>query len=297
MARYDRLVAPNGALQAPGTMRQILVISSHVAYGTIGLAPTVAPLQQAGIEVTTLPTIVLSNHPGLPRVAGKAVEPVLLEDMTAALDANGWLGTFDAILSGYLPSAEHAAWVRAVVERLRELNPAVVYVCDPILGDDPDGLYIDDAAAEAVREMLLPVADVLTPNRFELAWLSGVDVQSVEDAVSAARILARPKLAATSIPSGIPSRRAELANVLITERGVLVGKVEKLDRVPHGTGDLFAGLFTAELLQGAPDAAALGRAAGGVKHALDVSHGSDRLLLSMMDWTHGIEPARIESLS
>jgi pyridoxine kinase len=278
-------------------MRQILVISSHVAYGTIGLAPMVAPLQQAGIEVTTLPTIVLSNHPGLPRVAGKAFESALLEDMTAALDANGWLGTFDAVLSGYLPSAGHVAWVRAVVERLRELNPSVVYVCDPILGDDPDGLYIDDAAAEAVREMLLPVADVLTPNRFELAWLSGVDVQSVEDAVSAARILARPKLAATSIPSGIPSRRAELANVLITERGVLVGKVEKLDRVPHGTGDLFAGLFTAELLQGAPDAAALGRAAGGVKHALDVSHGSDRLLLSMMDWTHGIEPARIESLS
>jgi pyridoxine kinase len=286
-----------GTLQAPGTMRQILVISSHVAYGTIGLAPMVAPLQQAGIEVTTLPTIVLSNHPGLPRVAGKAFESALLEDMTAALDANGWLGTFDAVLSGYLPSAGHVAWVRAVVERLRELNPSVVYVCDPILGDDPDGLYIDDAAAEAVREMLLPVADVLTPNRFELAWLSGVDVQSVEDAVSAARILARPKLAATSIPSGIPSRRAELANVLITERGVLVGKVEKLDRVPHGTGDLFAGLFTAELLQGAPDAAALGRAAGGVKHALDVSHGSDRLLLSMMDWTHGIEPARIESLS
>jgi len=274
-------------------MRQILVISSHVAYGTIGLTPMVAPLQQAGIEVTTLPTIVLSNHPGLRRVAGKAVEPALLEDMTAALDANGWLGTFDAILSGYLPSAGHVAWVKAVVERLRELNPSVVYVCDPILGDDPVGLYIDDAAAVAVRDTLVPVADVLTPNRFELAWLSGVDVQSVQDAVSAARILARPKLAATSIPSG----RAELANLLFTERGVLVGKVEKLDRVPHGTGDLFAGLLTAELLQGAPDAAALGRAAGGVKHALDISRDSDRLLLSMMDWTHGIEPARIESLS
>ena len=72
------------------------------------------PLQQAGIEVTTLPTIVLSNHPGLPRFAGKALEPALLADMTAALDANGWLGTFDAILSGYLPSAGHVAWVRAL---------------------------------------------------------------------------------------------------------------------------------------------------------------------------------------
>jgi pyridoxine kinase len=274
-------------------MRRILVISSHVAYGTVGLAAMVAPLQQTGHEVTMLPTIVLSNHPGHQRFAGKVLEPALLEDMTAALDANGWLGTFDAVLSGYLPSAGHVAWVQAVVARLRELNPNVVYVCDPILGDDPHGLYIDADAANAVRERLLPVADVLTPNRFELAWLSGVDVQSVADAVSAARVLGRPKLAATSIPSG-PS---EFANVLVAEEPVLVGKVAKMDRVPHGTGDLFAGLLTAELLKGSPEATALGRAAGGVRHVLELSRGSDRLLLSLIDWMKGIEPVRIESLS
>jgi pyridoxine kinase len=274
-------------------MRRILVISSHVAYGTVGLAAMVAPLHQAGLEVTMLATIVLSNHPGHQRFAGKVLEPALLQNMTAALDANGWLGTFDAILSGYLPSTGHVAWVQAVVARLRELNPDAVYVCDPILGDDPHGLYIDADAANAVRERLVAAADVLTPNRFELAWLSGIDVQSVNDAVSAARVLALPKLAATSIPSG----PAELANVLVAEERVFVAKVEKLDHVPHGTGDLFAGLFTAGLLNGEPDSAALARAAGGVKHALDLSRGSDHLLLSLMVWTDGIEPVPVESLS
>ena len=85
--------------------------------------------------------------------------------------------------------------------------------------------------------------------------------------------------------------------MLVAEERVFVAKVEKMDRVPHGTGDLFAGFLTAELLNGAPDAMALGRAAGGVKHALDVSRGRDRLLLSLMDWINGIEPARVESLS
>ena len=280
-------------LASQRTMRSILVISSHVAYGTVGLTAMVAPLQQAGLEVTMLPTIVLSNHVGHRRFAGKVLEPALLGDMTAALDANGWLGSFDAILSGYLPSAGHVAWVQGVVARLRELNPDALYVCDPIFGDDPHGLYIEADAANAVRERLVPAADVLTPNRFELAWLSGIDVQSVKDAVSAARVLARPKLAATSIPSG----PAELANVLVAEERVFVAKVEKMDRVPHGTGDLFAGFLTAELLNGPPDAMVLGRAAGGVKHALDVSRGRDRLLLSLMDWINGIEPTHVESLS
>ena len=274
-------------------MRRILVISSHVAYGTVGLAATIAPLQRAGIEVTALPTVVLSNHPGHARFAGMTLEPALLEDMTAALDANGWLGAFDGIFSGYLPSAAHVDWCGRVVKQMRELNPSVVYVCDPVLGDDPGGLYIDVAAAEAVRDTLLPVADILTPNRFELAWLSDLAVQSVQDAVTAAHALGRAKICATSIPGG----PTELANVLVAEDGVFVGNVEEREHAPHGTGDLFAGLLTSALMQGATDEASLGFAVGGVKHALDVSRGSEHLLLPLMDWTNGIKPTRIARLS
>lgn len=261
-------------------MRRILVISSLVAQDAVGLTPTIAPLQQAGLEVVPLPTVVLSNHPARARCAGTTIAPHVLEEMSGAIDANGWLGTFDAILSGYLPTKEHADWVHRLVVRMRALNPGILYVCDPILGDDPDGLYIDSAAARAVRELLMPSADVLTPNRFELSWLSGVDVSSVDDSIRAARSLDRPKVAATSIPSG----SGELANVLVSDGNVFVAKVDTLPDVPHGTGDLFAGFFTGQLLAGVAPEPAFRYAVDGVELALGASRGSDRLLLPLIDW-------------
>jgi pyridoxine kinase len=253
----------------------------------------IAPLQQAGIEIVALPTIVLSNHPGHDHCAGKPIAATSLAEMTGALDANGWLCGFDAVLSGYLPSAAHVAWVQTIVQRLRELNPHLLYICDPILGDDPGGLYIDIAAAEALRAKLVRIADVLTPNRFELAWLAGIKVRSIKDAVSAARRLSAQKIIATSIPS----RSAELAIVLVNDGAALVTAVRKMESVPHGTGDLFAGLLAAKLLQGAANSDALGYAVGGVKHALDVSRDSDRLLLPLIDWKGGIKQPRVECLA
>src|SRR5690606_10779249 len=97
-------------------------------------------------------------------------------------------------------------------------------------------------AAKAVRDALVPIADVLTPNRFELAWLSGIEVQDIATAISAARHLARPKLIATSIPAAA----GELANILVTGKNALLCKVDKMRDVPHGTGDLFAGALAGE---------------------------------------------------
>jgi pyridoxine kinase len=274
-------------------MRRILVVSSHVAFDPVGLAATILPLQRAGIEVVALPTVVLSNHPARPRVAGVTLEPTLLDGMVRTIEANGWLATFDAVLSGYLPSAAHVAGLREAVKRMRGVNPRLLYICDPIFGDDPQGLYLEASAADAIRELLLPMADAVTPNRFELARLAGIEVRSVDDAVRAALLLGRPQIAATSIPDGA----ARVANVIVAGGQMFIGKVDRLDDVPHGTGDLFAGLLTAKLLDGALPAAALGYAVGGVKHAVDVSRGSDRLLLALMDWSNGIIPAHINRLA
>ena len=272
-------------------MRRILIISSYVARDPVGLTATSPPLQQAGIEVVGLPTVVLSNHPMRAHIAGLTVDPALLKNMVAALEDNGSLATFDAVFSGYLPSAQHVEAVAAAVKRLRELNPAITYICDPIFGDDPDGHYIDERAATAIRDLLLPVTDVLTPNRFELSWLSGLDVKSTRDAVEAISRLGRPMVAGTSIPDG-PSR---LATVLVAEKRVLIGRVEKWDDVPHGTGDVFAGCLTAKLMLGRTPADALGYALAGVRQALEVSRGNDHLLPNLVDWVNGISPVDIEA--
>jgi pyridoxine kinase len=273
-------------------MRRILVITSYVAYDPVGLTATIPPLQQAGIEVVGLPTVILSNHPIRAHIAGLTLDPGLLKNMVTALEDNGGLGTFDAVFSGYLPSARHVAVVAEAVKRLRELNPAISYICDPIFGDDPGGHYIDELAAIATRDLLLPIADVLTPNRFELSWLSGLDVQSPQDAVEAISRLKRPIVAGTSIPDG-PSR---LATVLVADDRVFIGRVEKWDDVPHGTGDVFAGCMTTRLMLGQTPADALAYAIAGVRRVLEVSRGNDRLLPNLVDWINGISPVKLETL-
>lgn len=273
-------------------MSKILMISSYVARDPVGLAAASPPLEQSGIEVVGLPTVVLSNHPIRPHIAGVRLDPALLESMIGALDKNGWLGSFNAVFSGYLPSAEHVEIVAATVKRLRELNPSIAYVCDPIFGDDPKGHYIDEEAAAATRDLLVPLADVLTPNRFELSWLSSLDVRSPTDALQAICQLGRPIVAGTSIPDG-PSR---LATVLVTNKQAYMGTVEKWNDVPHGTGDVFAGCLTAKLMLGQSAEQALAYAIAGVKRALEVSRGHDRLLPHLVDWKNGISPITIEAL-
>ena len=213
--------------------------------------------------------------------------------MVRALENNGWLATFDAVFSGYLPSIQHVEVVAAAVKRLREFKPTITFVCDPIFGDDPGGHYIDERAAHGIRDLLLPLADVLTPNRFELSWLSGIDVKSPSDAIKAISKLNCPIIAGTSIPVGA----SDLATVLITEGRTLMGRVEKWDGVPHGTGDVFAGCLTAKLMLGHKPEEALAYAIGGVRSALEVSRGTDRLLPNLVDWVHGIAPVPIEALS
>ncbi len=118
--------------------------------------------------------------------------------------------------TGYLPTVSHVEFARKLVARVRR-PPAAIYFCDPVMGDLPRGLYIDDAPAETITERLIEKADYLTPNLFELQWLSGEPVSDLASAVKAARSLPAPVTLITSVPlSG-----NHLANVLVTERGVM----------------------------------------------------------------------------
>jgi pyridoxine kinase len=274
-------------------MPRILMISSYVARDPVGLTATTPPLLGAGIEVVGLPTVVLSNHPIRAHIAGITIDPRLLSDMIRALDDNGWLASFDAVFSGYLPSLQHVEAVASAVGRLRTLKPGAPYICDPIFGDDPAGLYIDERSAHGIRDQLLPLADILTPNRFELSWLAGTDVNAPTDAMDAITRIGRPIVAGTSIPDGAGT----LATVMRADAQVYIGRVEKLADVPHGTGDVFAGCLTAKLMLGATPEEALGYAIAGVRRTLEVSRGSDHLLPHLVDWKAGFPPVQVERVS
>lgn len=269
-------------------MARILALSSYVAHGAVGLRATLPPLTASGADIIALPTICLSNHPGHAHTAGQALSPELLQQMIEAIAANGWLTGVDAVLTGYLPGAAHAELAVSLVARIKASNPDVLFVCDPVFGDDPAGPYLTQDVAKTIRSKLLPLSSIATPNRFELEWLSGQPVRDVGSAVSAAAKLNVDRVAVTSVPAG----DHRLANVLVTRSGAWAATVPKLANVPHGTGDLFTGLLLANILKGAADDAALAYAVGGVSKAIEASGRGRDLALAGLDWTAGaVTPA------
>lgn len=255
-------------------MARVLAISSQVVRGYVGLSAAVPALRRLGHEVWPVPTILLSNHPGHARFAGAPVEPRLLTEMADALEANGWLGEVDAVLTGYLPSSAHVDAAAEFVARVRRLKAGALYVCDPVLGDDPKGLYIAPEAAVRVRDRLLGLADLATPNRMELEFLTSRRVGDIDTAARALECLACGGGIATSIPG---DAEASLANVLSLGPSLAIARVPRQERAPHGTGDLMAALITGHLAAGASPSRALALATASVDRALAASSGADEL--------------------
>ncbi|WP_193747427.1 PfkB family carbohydrate kinase [Ruegeria sp. ANG-S4] len=227
-------------------MSRVLILSSYVAIGHVGLSAGQPVCQKLGVNVTAVPTVVLSNHPGWPDVAQAPIEAEQIFRMTEALYANDWLADHSAVLVGYMPSAAHVDAAVDLVSRAKAEANDIRVVVDPILGDHPDGLYVPEDVATAVRDKLLPLANVTTPNLFELEWLSGRKCQSLDDAVQAAKTLGVDKVHVTSAPYG-PNETGILS---LDGPKVSHYQTRQFPDVPHGTGDAFAAMIAAGLTVG-----------------------------------------------
>lgn len=256
-------------------MGRVLAISSYVARGYVGLGAAVPALQALGHETLAVPTVVLSNHYGHRHVGGFEVPAEHLASILDGLKANGWLGGVDAILTGYMPRVVHTEIAAETIERCRQRARGTFYLCDPVLGDDSCGLYVAEEVAVAVRDLLVPKAQLVTPNRFELNWLTGEEVTDSSSALKAGRELATPAVVTTSVPAG----DGLIGNVLINDRDAGLFVTEFRASVPHGTGDLFAALLLGHLLNGEDDAGAVSRATAGVRVVIEASLGEEELKL------------------
>lgn len=293
---------------------RVLAISSWVASGHVGLAAIVPALQRLGHDVVALPTVLLSCHPGHATFAGERVAPELLQRMADVLLAGDGARAFDAVLTGYLPTPAHVEVAERVLDRVRLAGDAP-YLCDPVVGDHPKGLYVDRAAAEAIRDRLVPRADILTPNLFELAWLAGPAAGPMPTSLGEVRALGRavgaPAVLVTSVPvheqPGLvgnllelgPRERHRHGSALRSPRaaGALLATVARHQEVPHGTGDLLSGLFLGHLLRGRSEEEALGRTVAGLEIAVADSLGAPDLQLvrSAERWA-GAAPVSVASL-
>lgn len=247
----------------------ILSIQSAVAYGSVGNAAAVFPLQRLGFEVWRVDTVLFSNHTGYGAWRGTVLDPALVADILAGIEERGVFPECEAVLSGYLGKPALGAAVLQAVRRVKAASPLALYCCDPVMGDAGRGFFVPPELADVYRAEAVPLADLLTPNHFELETLSGLRVDTLAAARQAcAALLARGPRAilATSLAvEGIPA--AEAAMLLATRAGGWLVRTPRLPIVANSAGDLTAALFLAHYLRTEDAAAVLAATATGV-HAV-----------------------------
>ncbi|RFU20428.1 pyridoxal kinase PdxY [Geodermatophilus marinus] len=264
-------------------MVAVLSVQSHVAYGHVGNSSAVFPLQRLGIEVWPVHTVQFSNHTGYGAWRGRVFDGPAIEEVVDGIAERGVLGGADAVLSGYLGSADIGHAVVGTVRRVQEANPAAVYCCDPVTGDVGRGVFVRPGIPEFMREVAVPAADVVTPNHFELDLLAGAETRSlasVRDAVAAVQALGPRVVLTTSL---VTDDTPDGAVDLLASEGGRHHRVRtpRLGVSVNGAGDAIAALFLAHWLDTRDAGTALERAAASVYGLLKATEdaGSREILL------------------
>ena len=244
----------------------LLSIQSHVVYGHVGNSAAVFPLQRLGCEVWPIHTVQFSSHAGYPGWRGRAFDAALIDDCVAGLQAIGALARCEGVISGYLGKAEIGEAALRAVASVRRANPRAAYACDPVIGDEGRGVYVEAGVAEFLRERALSAATVLTPNAFELAVLAGRPVGNLDEARAALALLrARGPQVVLVTSLRLDDTPADALDMLACEGDELWRlRTPKLPIAVNGAGDLTAALFFFHWLRSGSAAQALASAASSV---------------------------------
>lgn len=228
------------------TPRAVIVISSHVARGSVGNRAAVFALETLGFPVWAVPTVILPWHPGHGRATRIVPDAAQFAALMQDLENAQWLGEVAAVLTGYLGEASQVEAVAGLVEAVKAKNPHALYVCDPVMGD-LGGLYVKQELAEAIRDRLMPLADIATPNRYELAWMAGTQLDDLKSTMAAAVEAAPPSMLVTSAPAMMAG---STGNLLVTPTEAMLAEHRVIDNPPNGLGDLTGAVFLARTLSG-----------------------------------------------
>jgi pyridoxine kinase len=247
---------------------QILSIQSQVAWGHVGNAAAVFPLQRLGAEVWPVPTVLFSNHPGHGGFRGQPTPPELIRELVQGLRERGALSRCDAVLSGYLGELGAAQAVLAAVVQAKAANPRAFYCLDPVIGD-AGRVYVRPGIPELLRDQALKLADIATPNQFELEWLSGHSIRTLTEARAAILTMqARGPRCVLVTSLSLEDTPREALDMLAAEEGRFWRlRTPRLPRQFPGAGDTMAALFLFHRLMSGSARLAL-EAAGSATHGL-----------------------------
>ncbi|SDY41829.1 Pyridoxal kinase [Micromonospora pattaloongensis] len=252
---------------------KILSIQSSVAYGYVGNSAAVFPLQRLGHEVWPVLTVHFSNHTGYGAWRGPLLTPADVAEVIAGIEDRGVLADADAVLSGYQGDPAMGTVILDAVEKVKAANPDAVYCCDPVMGDVGRGMFVRPGIPEYMRDTVVPRADIVTPNQFELEFLSGRTTGSVTElleAVDVVRAMGPRHVLVTSVlyrdaPEG------SLDVVAVSDEGAWAVTTPLLPISPNGGGDVTAALYLAHLSTTGSPAAALERTTSAIFAVLEAT--------------------------
>lgn len=244
----------------------VIVVSSHVVRGAVGGRAGTFLLERMGFPVWSLPTVILPWHPGHGRSTRIGMASAPFAGAVGDLAGSAALDEVGAVVTGYFGDVAEIEPVAELIAVVKSRNPDAIYLCDPIIGDD-DGMFQPAAIGEAIRDRLLPLADIATPNRHELLWLTGTHAGDNDALILSAAKLGPLEVTVTSAFAP----RGETGVLLVTPEEACLARHVEVAAAPHGTGDVFAALYLGHSLSGAAPAVALERACAGTLVAVEAA--------------------------
>ncbi|WP_342318210.1 pyridoxal kinase PdxY [Corynebacterium mayonis] len=262
----------------------ILSIQSSVTYGHVGNSAAVFPLQRIGHEVWPIHTVNFSNHTGYGDWKGPLIAASDVAGIVEALAARDALKRVDAVLSGYLGGDDIADVVVETVARVKALNPQALYACDPVMGNKNSGCFVSENIPPLLRDKVVPVADIISPNQFELGYLTGVeacDLDSTRRAVEAAHEIGPRTVLVTSVERPDVDNTKFLEMLVSDESGSWIVRTPRLPFKRNGSGDVTSALFTGHYIRSKDAAEALAKTASSVFGLLEMTYeaGSEELTI------------------
>ncbi|MGL5816309.1 MAG: pyridoxal kinase PdxY [Phycicoccus sp.] len=277
-------------------MTTILSIQSSVAYGHVGNSAAVFPLQRLGVEVWPVHTVHFSNHTGYGAWRGPLMAPDDVRDVVTGVEERGALSEVDAVLSGYQGGVQIGDVVLDAVSRVKAANPDAIYACDPVMGNAASGCFVHPDIPVLLRENVVPVADVVTPNQFELGFLTETapdDLDSTLAAVTTVRTMGPSTVLVTSVLR--PDAPVDTIETLaVGDSGSWIVRTPRLPMKANGSGDVTAALFTAHLLATGDPGVALGRTVSSVFDLLSRTLESGRRELQLVQSQDAIASPRMQ---
>jgi pyridoxine kinase len=262
----------------------ILSIQSSVAYGYVGNSAVTFPLMRMGVKVWPVITVHFSNHTGYGAWRGPLLSAADLRDVVRGIDERGVLGEVDAVLSGYQGGEDIGAMILDAVALVKLRNPAAIYCCDPVLGDADRGCYVRPGIPELMRQQVVPAAQIITPNQFELESLTGLPTSTMGELLNAGDAVRRlgPDVVLVTSVVRLDGPPETIDMVAVNEDGAWLVTTPRLPQTFTGSGDVTAATFLATLLSTGDVPGALAHTAAVIYGLLEVTAASGRAELALI---------------